>query len=71
MLRFLGVPVKGPTKIFGDNQGVIIYRTNLDYELKKNHVVISYHKLRDSAASGIVEPIKFCIKVNRSNILMK
>ena len=58
MLMSLGVPVKGPTKICGDNLGMIIYCANPDSEIKKKHVAISYHKLWESAAAGIVKPMK-------------
>ena len=37
--------------------------------MKKKHVDISYHKLWESAASGIVNLIKVCIRVDRSKIL--
>ena len=58
MLRSLGVPIKGDTALCGDNLGMIIYCTNLDLELKKKHVAISYHKLRECAAAGIVNPTR-------------
>ena len=56
MLRSLGVPVNGPTNICGDNLGMIISSTNPDFKLKKKHVAVSYYKLQDSAATGIVKP---------------
>ena len=34
-------------------------------------MAISYHKLQESAAAGIVNPIKVCMTVNRSDILTK
>ena len=40
LLRYLGFPVKGPTSLCADNQGMIKYSTNMDYGLKKNHVAI-------------------------------
>ena len=71
MLRSLGVPVKGATALCGNSLGVIIYCTNPDSELKNNHVAISYHKLRQCAESGIVNPIKFCTMLNRAEIFTK
>ena len=47
MLRSLGVPVPGPTRLCGDNLGMIMSSTNPDSELKKKHVAISFHKLRE------------------------
>ena len=71
MLRSLGVPIIGATALCGDNLGMIVSITNPDSELKKNHVVISYHKLREYAAAGIVNPIKVCTTVNRAKIFTK
>ena len=42
----------------GENLGMIISSTNPDSEYKKKHVAISYHKLRESVAARIVNPIK-------------
>ena len=69
MLRSLGVPVLGATALCGDNLGMIMSLTNPDFELKKNHVAISLHKLRECAAAVIVNLIKVCTTVNRSDIL--
>ena len=71
MLRSLGVPFIGATALCSDNLGMIISSTNPDSELKKKHVAISYHKLRESAAAGIVNSIKVCTTVNRANIFTK
>ena len=71
MLRSLGVPVKGATEIYGDNLGMIISCTEPDSDLKNKYVAISYHKLRESAVAGIVNPLKVCMTVNRVGILTK
>ena len=71
MLSSLGVPDKVATAICGDNLGMIICCTNPDSELKKKHVHISYYKLQECAAAGIVNPIKVCTTVNRVNIFTK
>ena len=71
MLRSLGVPVIGDTALCGDNLGMIISSTNPDSELKKKHVDISYHKLRESAAVRIFNPIKVCMTVNIFDIFTK
>ena len=69
MLRSLCVPVKVPTALCGDNLRMIISSTNLDANVKNKHMAISYHKLWDSVESGIVNPIKVCKTVIRSDIL--
>ena len=45
--------------------------TNPDSCLKKKHMAILYHKLRESTADGIFNPIKVCTTVNQSEILTK
>ena len=69
MLRSLGVTVKGPTALLGENLGMIISCTNPYSDLKNKHVAILYHKLREIAAAKIVNPIKVCTTVNQYNIL--
>ena len=70
ILRSLCVAVKGPKGLCGDNQGMIISSANPDYELKKNHVDKSYHKLQYSDASGIANTIKFCTTVKNPTYLL-
>ena len=71
MLRSLGVPVRGATALCGDNLGMIMSSTNPDSVLKKKHVAISFHKLQECSAAGIVNPIKVCTTVNRADIFTK
>jgi hypothetical protein len=54
MLRCLGVPVTTPTNLFGDNFGVIQSAEIPDGELKKKHIAISYHYVREAIAARIV-----------------
>ena len=68
MLISLCVPDKATTALCGDNLGMIICYTNPDSELKNEHVAISYYKLRECAAAGIVNTIKVCTTVNRADI---
>ena len=39
-LRSLGVPVKGPTALCGENLRIIISSTKLESDLKKKHMEI-------------------------------
>ena len=57
MLRSLGIPVEEPTNLLGDNLGVIQSASLEDAELKKKHVAISFHSVREAVAAGIVKPI--------------
>ncbi|KAI2501305.1 Reverse transcriptase (RNA-dependent DNA polymerase) [Fragilaria crotonensis] len=54
MLRCLGVPVLRPTDLFGDNFGVIQSAEIPEGELKKKHIAISYHYVREAIAAKIV-----------------
>ena len=56
MLRSFGVPLDGPTLLFGDNLGVVQQASFVDADLSKNHVAISYHLVREAIAAGIILP---------------
>jgi hypothetical protein len=71
MLRCLGIPVRSPTRLFGDNLGVIQNASIPDSDLKKKHVSISYHTVRESVAAGIIAPYKLSTKDNFADILTK
>ena len=57
-LRCLGVRVDCPTLLFGDNNGVILNATIEESKLKKKHVAIAYHMVREAVAAGIIQPVK-------------
>jgi hypothetical protein len=57
MLRCMGVPVTNPTNLYGDNFGVIQSANIPEGELKKKHVAISYHYVREAIASGYINAI--------------
>ena len=39
--------------------------------MKKKHVAISYHKVREAAACGIVHPVKIDGRYNFADVLTK
>ena len=55
MLRWLGIPVKNPTKVFGNNWGVIQSASIPESELKKKHIAISYHYVREAISARIID----------------
>jgi hypothetical protein len=57
MLRSLGVKVTKPTKLFGDNMSVINNAALVHQDVKKKHIAISYHLVREAVAAKIIEPI--------------
>jgi hypothetical protein len=71
MLRCFRVKVKHASFLFGDNLGMVQNATIKDSLLKKKHVAISYHKVRESAACGIVHPTKINGKYNFADVLTK
>ena len=54
MLRCLGSPITKPTDLYGDNFGVIQSAEIPEGELKKKHIAISYHYVREAIAAKIV-----------------
>jgi hypothetical protein len=49
-LRYLGVPIKGKTYMFGDNQSVVTNATLPHSKLNKRHNALSYHRVREAVA---------------------
>jgi len=54
-LRSLGVHVEGPATMLGDNNAVVLNTTLPSSQLKKKHQAVSYHRIREAIACGIVE----------------
>ena len=69
--RYLGVTVKGPTIMFGDNQSVITSSAVPQSGLSKRHVALSYHRVREAVAAGIVRFLWIESKKNPADILSK
>ncbi len=53
-LRILGVAIQEPTIMYGDNQSMVISTTTPSSTLKKMHNALSYHRVRDAVAAGII-----------------
>ena len=53
-LCMMGIPIDGPSWMFGDNQGVITSSTIPHSNLNKRHNALSYHRVRSSIAAGII-----------------
>jgi hypothetical protein len=71
MLRCLGVPVTVPTNLYGDNFGVIQSAEIPDSELKKKHIAILYHYVREAIAVRIVNAIWIRSAKNFADICTK
>ena len=49
-IRMMGVPIYGPTYIFGENMYVIFNTSQPESQLKKKSNSVCYHVVRESAA---------------------
>ena len=70
-LRYLGVPVFGPSYLFGDNESVVKSSTIPHSLLNKRHHALSYHKVREAIASEMVLFYHIPSVINPSDILSK
>jgi hypothetical protein len=53
-VRYLGVPVWDKNYMFGDNKSVVDSSMGLHTKLHKRHTMLSFHRVREAIASGIV-----------------
>ena len=70
-LRELGVPIKGSTMMFGDNETVVNSASLPHSKLHKRHNALSYHKVRESIAAGIIRFNHVRGNTNCADILSK
>jgi len=70
-LRMLGVPIDGPTWMFGDNQSVVLSSTIPQSSLSKRHNALAYHRVREAVAYGIINFHHMSGKQNPSDVLTK
>jgi hypothetical protein len=70
-LRYLGVPVQGPSRLFGDNGSVVTSSTVPHSPLKKRHHALSYHYVREAVAAGVVDFHHIPGEMNAADILSK
>jgi hypothetical protein len=52
-LRYLGVPVEGPSYMFGDNETVVNTASHPHGRLHKRHNALSFHRTRYAIAAGV------------------
>ena len=53
-LRFLGVPIREKSYMFGDNKSVVDSSMQLNAKLHKRHTMLSFHRVREAIAAGIL-----------------
>ena len=73
-LRMLGVPLAnkgGPSYLFGDNKAVVDLSVIPDYNLKKRHHALCFHRVREAVASKIIQYYHISGKENPADVLTK
>jgi hypothetical protein len=70
-LRYLGVPITGPSLMFGDNRSVVDSGTIPQSKLNKRHVCLSFHKVREVVAARVLISHWINGKDNPADILSK
>src|SRR6476469_567191 len=70
-LRMLGVPLHGPAIMYGDNESVVKSSTIPHSVLTKRHNSLSYHRVPEGIASGVLHFAHIPGKQNPANVLTK
>jgi hypothetical protein len=70
-LRFLSVPVREKSYMFGDNKSVVDSSMQLNAKLHKRHTMLSFHRVREAIAAGILGFHFIPGKDNSADILSK
>jgi hypothetical protein len=70
-LRYLGVPIRDRSYVFGDNKSMINSATQIHSKLHKRHTMLSYDRVREAGAAGIVHITHVPGSANPADILSK
>jgi hypothetical protein len=70
-LRYMGVPIKGSSWLFGDNEGVIKSSKIPSSTLNKRHNALSYHTVRSAIAANIIKFRHIPGEINIADVLTK
>ena len=70
-LRYLGVPIKGRTIMFGDNESMIKSAKYPHSVLKKRHNALAFHRVREAIASNMLSLHHISGEMNPADILSK
>ena len=70
-LRMLGIPLDGPSWLFGDNKAMINSSMIPEGKLTKRSIALAYHKVREQVANGSMYYFHIDGKVNISDCLTK
>jgi hypothetical protein len=70
-LRYLGVPIRDKSYMFGDNKTVIDSSSTPHAKLHKRHNALSFHRVREAVAAKFVDPHFLPGDLNPADILSK
>jgi hypothetical protein len=70
-LRYLGVPLQQTSYMFGDNKLVVDSSMRIDAKRHKRHTTLSFHKVREAIAVGMVIFTHIMGALNPADILSK
>ena len=70
-LRYLGVPVRDVSYMFGDNKTVVDSSTILQSKLHKCHNALSFHRVREAVAAGFIGLYHLPGEFNPADIMTK
>ena len=70
-LQMLGVPLEGPALMLGDNMSVVLNTTVPSSVLKKKHLGIGYHRVREAIAAKVLRFAHIRSEENIADVLTK
>ena len=70
-LRYLGVPIIGPTYLHGDNKSVVDSCNVPRARIHKRHVILLFHRVREAIAAGIIKFVHIPGDQNPADICSK
>jgi len=70
-LRYLGVPIRERSYMFGDNHSVVESSIRIHAKLHKRHTMLSFHRVREAIASGMLLFTFIPGEINPADILSK
>ena len=70
-LRYLGVPVRNKSYMFGDNESVVNSSVQVHAKLHKRHNMLSFHRVREAIASRMIGFYYIPGVINPADILSK
>ena len=70
-LRMMGVPIKGPLYVYGDNMSVVTIVSKPESTLRKKSNLICYHAVREAVAMGEALVAHIPTKKNLADLFTK